>query len=169
LLRHESTLNNIVAGAGDVTVVTVAACAAHATWAPTTTPASTSTTTTSSTTSSTTTPTTTSTVPPAVELVFSVQPSNTAQGANFSPAISVSVRDASNNIVTSSSVSVTLAITAGTGSPAGRLTCTTNPKAASGGVVTFGGCSISKKANGYTLTATSSGLTNGTSSTFNIT
>jgi hypothetical protein len=101
--------------------------------------------------------------------VFSVQPSNTAQAANFSPSISVSVRDASNNVVTGSSVSLTLAITSGTGSPAGRLTCTSNPKAASGGVVTFSGCSISKKATGYTLTATSSGLTSGTSSTFSIT
>jgi hypothetical protein len=38
-----------------------------------------------------------------------------------------------------------------------------------GGVVTFDGCSVSKRANGYTLTATSPGLTSGTSSTFNIT
>jgi hypothetical protein len=108
-------------------------------------------------------------VPAALRLVFSVQPSTTPQGANFNPSISASVRDASNHLVTGSSVSVTLAITAGSGSPAGRLTCTSNPKAAVGGVVSFTGCSISKKASGYTLTATSSGLTSGTSSTFDIT
>jgi hypothetical protein len=101
--------------------------------------------------------------------VFSVQPSTTAQGAIISPSISVSVRDASNNVVTGSSASVTLAITSGTGSPAGRLTCTSNPKAAVGGVVSFNGCSISKKSNGYTLTATSPGLISGTSATFDVT
>jgi hypothetical protein len=86
----------------------------------------------------------------------------------FSPSIGVSVRDASNNVVTGSSVSVTLTITSGTGSPAGKLTCTSNPKAAVGGTVSFNGCSISKRANLYKLTATSPGLISGTSATFDI-
>ena len=143
------------------------------TTSPTTTTSSTTTTPTTTTlppsTTSTSTTTSTTTVPAAFKLVFTVQPSATPQGATFGSSISVSVRDASNNVVTSSSVSVTLAIVTGTGSPAGRLTCTSNPKAAVTGVVTFNGCSLSKKANGYKLTATSPGLTNGTSATFDIT
>jgi hypothetical protein len=64
---------------------------------------------------------------------------------------------------------VTLAITSGTGTAGATLTCTANPKAASAGVDTFAGCKINTAGTGYTLTATSSGLTSIASTTFNIT
>ncbi len=63
---------------------------------------------------------------------------------------------------------MTLAITSGTGNPIGVLTCTTNPKAAASGVVSFTGCKINLLGTGYTLTAIAIGLTSTTSNTFNI-
>src|ERR1019366_440715 len=77
----------------------------------------------------------------------------------------VSVEDALGNVVTSSSASVALAI--GTNPGTGTLTCGANPVNASSGVSTFS-CSINKTGVGYTLTATSSGLTSVTTSAFNI-
>ncbi|MEY2554211.1 MAG: hypothetical protein QOC57_2071, partial [Ilumatobacteraceae bacterium] len=47
--------------------------------------------------------------------------------------------------------------------------CTANPKAAAAGVDLFAGCKINLAGTGYTLTATSAGLTAATSSTFTIT
>ncbi|MFI5041926.1 MAG: hypothetical protein ACHQNA_08785 [Acidimicrobiales bacterium] len=79
----------------------------------------------------------------------------------------VAVTDAGGNTVTGSSATITLAI--GTNPGAGTLTCTTNPLAASSGMATFAGCSINNAGNGYTLTATSGGLTTATTSGFNIT
>src|SRR2546428_12875970 len=67
-----------------------------------------------------------------------------------------------------SSASVTLAIMSGTGNPIGVLTCTTNPKAAASGVVSFTGCKIDLAGSGYTLTATSAGLTTAISNTLNV-
>src|SRR5208337_4411925 len=45
----------------------------------------------------------------------------------------------------------------------------TNPKSATSGVDTFAGCKITLAGTGYTLTATSTGLTSATSNAFNIT
>jgi hypothetical protein len=106
---------------------------------------------------------------PTNKLVFTVQPTNTAQSVNIAPAVTVTVRDASNNTVTGSNATITLSITPGSGSPAGRLTCTTNPKSAVSGVAAFSGCSINKKDTGYRLTASSAGLTSAVSNTFTIT
>jgi hypothetical protein len=105
-------------------------------------------------------------VRPAARLVFGVQPSNTAAGATIRPAVTVKVEDANGHVVTSSSASVTIAILANPG--AGTLSGTTT-MAASAGVVTFGTLSINNVGVGYTLVATSSGLTSTTSSTFSIT
>ncbi|MEA3184111.1 MAG: hypothetical protein QOJ74_588, partial [Ilumatobacteraceae bacterium] len=58
--------------------------------------------------------------------------------------------------------------TAGTGAGGAVLTCTANPKAAAAGVDLFAGCKINLAGTGYTLTATSAGLTAATSSTFTI-
>jgi hypothetical protein len=81
----------------------------------------------------------------------------------------VTVQDAFGNTVTTSVASVTLTITTGTGTSGAVLTCTTNPQAAVAGVDTFAGCKINLAGTGYNLTATASGLTPATSSTFTIT
>ena len=80
----------------------------------------------------------------------------------------VAIQDALGNTVTTSTASVTLAITGGTGTSGAVLTCTTNPKAAVSGVATFGGCKVDRAGTGYTLTATATGLTSAVSNAFNV-
>ncbi|QRO02839.1 S8 family serine peptidase [Archangium violaceum] len=102
----------------------------------------------------------------ATRLVFSVQPSNAVAGASFSPAVKVGLVDAYGNTVTTGSNSVTLVIgnNAGGGTLSGTATVNmTN------GVATFSGLSINRVGTGYTLVASSTGLTSATSSVFNIT
>ena len=100
------------------------------------------------------------------KLVFGTQPSNTAAGSSITPAVTMQVQDAGGNLVTTSTASITVAI--GTNPGSGTLSGTTTITA-SGGVATFSNLSINKTGNGYTLSATSTGLTSATSSAFNIT
>ncbi|HEY6061681.1 MAG TPA: Ig-like domain-containing protein, partial [Gemmatimonadales bacterium] len=106
------------------------------------------------------------TVGPATRLGFRVQPANTAGGAAITPAVQVEVRDAGGNRVTTASNSITMAI--GTNPSSGTLSGTTT-LAASSGLATFSNLSIDSVGTGYRLSATASGLSSGTSSTFNIT
>jgi trimeric autotransporter adhesin len=107
------------------------------------------------------------TVGSATQLVFTQHPFTTAHGVVFATQPIVAVADVGGNTVTGRSATVTLAI--GTNPGGGPLTCTTNPLAASAGVATYAGCSINNAGNGYTLTATSPGLTSATTSGFDIT
>ena len=107
--------------------------------------------------------TTQSSVGPATKLVFTTQPvGNVAEGTNFSTSPVVKVEDASNNVVTTDTGSVTLAINSGPA--AGALTCS-NPGfptvTAVAGVATFTNCQITgtAAAGTYTLSATRAGLT----------
>ena len=100
----------------------------------------------------------------ASKLVFTVQPSNTTVGLAISPAVQVSVEDSSGNVV-NSSASVTIAI--GTNPSGGHLSGTLTV-AAVAGVATFNNLAIDTAGTGYTLAASSTGLTTGTSSAFNI-
>src|SRR4029079_6355970 len=101
----------------------------------------------------------------ANKLAFSVQPSNTTAGSAITPDVKVEIRDANNNLV-NSTASVTLAI--GTNPSSGTLSGTKTVNAVAG-VATFSGLSIDKAGNGYTLSASASGLTGAKSSSFNIT
>src|SRR5206468_11628863 len=78
----------------------------------------------------------------------------------------VAVQDAGGNTVTSSSASVNVAI--GTNPSGGTLSGTATSRAVSG-VATFGGLSINKAGNGYTLSASSTGLSGAASGSFNVT
>ncbi len=98
-------------------------------------------------------------------LAFTTQPSNTQANAPITPAITVEVRDQFGNHV-NSSASVAMAI--GTNPGSGALSGTT-PQAAVNGVATFNDLAINNTGSGYTLVASSSGLTSATSSLFNIT
>ena len=109
------------------------------------------------------------TVGAASKLAFTTQPGGGAAGAAWATQPKVTVQDAFGNTITTSSASVTLTITSGTGTSGAVLTCTANPKAAASGVVTFAGCKINLAGSSYTLTATTAGLTNGVSTAFNIT
>lgn len=101
-------------------------------------------------------------------LSFSQQPTNAAAGSSISPAVTVKVFDSNGVWDTTSSASVTVAITSGTGTSGATLNGTLTQTAVNG-VATFSNLSINKDGSGYTLTATSSGLTSAASSSFNIT
>jgi hypothetical protein len=105
----------------------------------------------------------------AAKVAFTTQPGGGTGGTAWTTQPAVTVQDAAGNTVTNSSANVTLAITGGTGTAGAALSCTTNPLSASSGVATFTGCSIDKSGNSYTLTATSTGLTQAVSSALNIT
>ncbi|HEY7684615.1 MAG TPA: hypothetical protein VH833_00785, partial [Gemmatimonadales bacterium] len=105
----------------------------------------------------------------ATQLVFSVQPVNTAAGASVTPAVVVTAQDAFNNNATSFANAVTVAITGGTGK-AGATLSGTLTKPAVAGVVSFSDLSIDSVGTGYTLSATATGLVGAfASASFNIT
>ena len=105
----------------------------------------------------------------AVQLGFTQQPSGGTGGVAWATQPKVAIQDALGNTVTTSSATVTLTITTGTGNPAGVLTCTANPKATASGLATFAGCKIDLAGTAYSLTATAAGLTTTISSVFNVT
>ena len=100
--------------------------------------------------------------PPARLAITAQPPTDTTSGVSFS--IGVSVEDAGGN-VTNSSTPVGLAITTGTGTAGATLSCATEPVDATSGVATLS-CSIDTPGTGYTLTATSPGLTPAVTSSF---
>ena len=101
----------------------------------------------------------------ATQLAFTTQPGNTSAGSSLSGPPTVTVRDAQGNTVTSSSASITVAI--GTNPGGGTLSGTTSKNAVSG-IASYSDLSINQPGNGYTLSATSTGLTAASSATFNI-
>jgi hypothetical protein len=109
------------------------------------------------------------TVGAAAKLAFLTQPGGGAVGGPLAAQPIVVIQDAGGNTVTSSVAAVTLAITGGTGTPGATLSCTTNPVAATAGIAAFAGCSIDKVGTGYTISATSAGLTTAVSGTIAIT
>jgi hypothetical protein len=102
----------------------------------------------------------------ATKLAFTVQPSDVAAGSSITPAVRVSVEDSLNNVVTSATNTITVAI--GTNPSSGTLAGTLSV-AAVNGVATFSNLSIDNSGNGYTLTASATGLSGATSNIFNVT
>ncbi len=113
------------------------------------------------------------TLGPAAKLVFYQRPLVGVAGVTFPLQPVVAVADAGGNILPSGFAgTVSLAITSNPGS--GTLTCTTGPLNVStaitaiGVTATFAGCRINNAGVGYTLTATSAGLTSATTPVFDI-
>jgi hypothetical protein len=102
----------------------------------------------------------------ASKVAFSNQPGGGTATTSWSAQPIVAIQDTYGNTVTTSSAPVTLAIVSNPGG--GSLTCTANPVAATSGLASYTGCKIDKSGNGYTLIASSSGLTSATSTSFNI-
>ena len=96
---------------------------------------------------------------------FTAQPSNTAVSVAITPAVKVTVEDASGSPVTSSTAPITIAI--GNNPGGATLGGTTSQNAASG-VATFSDLTLDKSGVAYTLSASSSGLTSAASGAFNI-
>jgi Spherulation-specific family 4 len=105
---------------------------------------------------------------PATQLAFTAQPGGGASGAAWSAQPTVSVENASGNVVAGNSSAVTLAIASQPGSGA-SLSCSANPVTAVNGVASFAGCKITGKAGSYTLQATDGSLTSATSGSLSIT
>jgi hypothetical protein len=102
----------------------------------------------------------------ATKLGFRVQPNNPTGGVAFSPNVQVEVRDAGGNRVTSASTSIQLTLNGG---DAAATLSGSNPISANSGLATFSGLSVDSAANNYTLVATGGGLTQATSTLFNVT
>jgi len=102
----------------------------------------------------------------ATKLAFSTQPGGAVAGSYLSPQPAVTAQDQFGNTVTSSSVSITLAIG---NNPSGGTLSGTKTAAASSGTATFTDLSIDTAGTGYTLIAASGSLTSSTSDSFNIT
>ena len=98
----------------------------------------------------------------ATKLVFTVQPASVTAGNVISPAVTVSVEDALNNVVTTATNQITVIGSSGTFG--GTLSV-----AAVNGVASFSTLSVNNAGTGYTLTANATGFTSITSSAFNVT
>lgn len=108
----------------------------------------------------------------ATKLAFTTQPGGGVSATAWAQQPVVAAQDANGNVVTAyPASSVAVAITSGTGASGAVLTCTpsTNTATTRYGSAAFSGCRIDKSATGYTLTATSSGLTAATSASFTVT
>src|SRR5439155_1378129 len=103
--------------------------------------------------------------PPATHVAFTTQPQTTQAGQTM-PAVRVSALDDAGNVVTGFTGLITVALGANPGG--GTLAGTTRVGRATGRA-RFSTLSINSAGNGYTLTASASGLTGATSASFNIT
>jgi len=105
--------------------------------------------------------------PPPTHLGFTQQPSQTTEaGATITPPVQVAALDASEHVVQGFTGAIGLALEPA--SNGGTLSGGT-PINAVNGIATFPSLSVDKAGTGYTLRATASGLTDATSSTFNVT
>ncbi|MGH2785130.1 MAG: hypothetical protein ACRDJ1_07695 [Actinomycetota bacterium] len=109
--------------------------------------------------------------PTGDHLAFGQQPSDFLAGQEMSPAVTVRVEDASNNLVTDFTGTISLAF--GT-NPDGSVLFNSGPSTVSGGIATFPNLGVNKPTlgtiSGYTLIASSSpALTTATSTPFAIT
>jgi hypothetical protein len=103
----------------------------------------------------------------ASHLVFTVEPASATAGASLAPAVKVTAKDGSGNVVTGFTGNVTLSITAGSGTGGATLAGTTTAAAVLG-VATFADLSIDRSGTGYTLSSTGPGVTGSTSAAFDI-
>jgi VCBS repeat-containing protein len=101
----------------------------------------------------------------ATRLAFVRPPQNTAAGAALTPSVQVAIQDAGGNTVTTATDPVTVALDA---NPTGATLSGNVTVNAVNGIATFPGLSIDKVGNGYTMSASASGLAGATSPAFDI-
>lgn len=102
----------------------------------------------------------------ADRLVFTVQPASATAGATIA-LVEVTARDSLGNTVTTFTGTVTLTITAGTGTAGATLSGTTTV-AATAGVATFSTLAIDRSGLAYQLSATGTGEAGASSAPFDI-
>lgn len=98
------------------------------------------------------------------QLTFAVQPATSVAGSAIAPAVQVALRDAEGDL-SPSTASVTLAL--GT-NPGNATLGGTVSVAAVGGIATFSDLTIDSARTGYTIVASSPGVANLTSSSFDV-
>ena len=104
---------------------------------------------------------------PAKLGIMTQPPATVTAGVALSPAVQVGVLDAFDNLTSSATTSVALAITDGTGAAGASLTGVTS-RTSAGGLATFTGIAIERAATGYTLTASSAGLASATTTALSV-
>ncbi len=106
----------------------------------------------------------------ASKLAFTSQPSGSSANTAFAIQPVVVVQDAGGNTITTGTGSTaTIALSLGTNTTGGILTCTTSSsRTAVVGIATFSGCKIDR-AGTYTLVASATGLSTATSNSFVVT
>jgi hypothetical protein len=102
---------------------------------------------------------------PATQLIFTAVPAGGTAGQSLTPAITVEARDAGGNLVTTFTGPVSLTLG---DNPGGATLSGGGPVSAVGGIATFSAVQISAAGNGYTLVASSAGLTSDTSTPIDI-
>jgi hypothetical protein len=103
----------------------------------------------------------------ATQLVFTVQPSNTAANGSITPPVQVTAEDGFGNVDTTYGANITMAMGTNAGG-AGSVLSGTKIVAAAHGVATFSDLNINNTGVGYTITAQSGILPLKASNAFNI-
>ncbi len=105
----------------------------------------------------------------AAALAFRTSPAGGTGGLAWAVQPVVVVTDTFGNVVATSTASVTLSLTPGTGALGATLACSGSlSKSAVSGVATFAGCRIDRAADGYSLSAASGALAGGASDPFDV-
>jgi adhesin/invasin len=102
---------------------------------------------------------------PAQSLQFLVQPSDAQAGSPIAPAVQVAVRDGFGNLADSAAATVTVALQS---NPGGATLFGSTTAASAGGVASFPDLSLNRPGAGYTLAASSPGLTGAVSAPFTV-
>lgn len=102
---------------------------------------------------------------PASRLGMLTQPSDVTVLEAISPPVRVEIRNNAGQVVTNSTLPVTMSITPGSGTPGAALSGQLIVNAENG-IATFNNLRINQAGIGYTLTATAPGLTSVTTGAF---
>lgn len=103
----------------------------------------------------------------STKLGFIVQPSTVTAGAAITPPVQVAVQNATGATITNATNAVTITLTAGTGTSGAVLGGTRTVTAVSG-VAAFPGLTVDRSGVGYTMTASATNVTSGTSAQFSV-
>ncbi|HUL48674.1 MAG TPA: NHL repeat-containing protein, partial [Gemmatimonadales bacterium] len=101
----------------------------------------------------------------AAKLAFVRQPTNTFQGTLIAPFVQVAAEDSAGARATGFTDVITLSLTS---SSPGGTTLSGNAVAAIDGIATFTELQVNQPGNGYTLTATATGIARATSTAFDV-
>jgi hypothetical protein len=104
----------------------------------------------------------------ATKVVVTISPAGAVAGSAFVTQPTVKIEDFYGNTV-NSTATVELGIKSGTGAPGASLAGGATSMSATGGVANFSSLGINWAYSGYVLTATSTGLASGDSSSFDVT